>query len=394
MDSMRSQPVVRSLCPSASGKDKCCAIAVRIGLATSVFALCAALFAQDTPTTFGEIVKQATTARDGHNSGTAITLYKQAVELQPTWPDGWWYLGMLQYGAGDFAASRDALTRYIALKPNAAPALAVRGLCEFETGERQKSLDDIRTALAQGASDHSANESILRYHLALLFTLRGDFEDALREFALLAHEGGADPELLTSIGVAGLRISVLPADLKPDVREVAEATGAAAYYSFAADEQKSERAFKVLFQRYPTMPNLHYLRGYLLFAKDPERAVTEFRRELEVAHDSPWTDVMLAWCLLLQNDATDALPYAEKAAAEDPTSSVSEFVLGRALVDTGNLTQALPQLQNAAKAHPDDLEIHLALVKAYSESGRKDDARRERLLCLNLTEGQPSLARP
>ena len=89
----------------------------------------------------------------------------------------------MQYGTGDYAAARDALSHYLELTPNAAPALAMRGLCEFEIGDYSASLKDIERALAQGAANQPRNEKILRYHEALLLTRAGRFEDALRSYA-------------------------------------------------------------------------------------------------------------------------------------------------------------------------------------------------------------------
>lgn len=56
-------------------------------------------------------------------------------------------------------------------------------------------------------------------------------------------------------------------------------------------------------------------------------------------------------------------------------------------METGDLNGAMEHLQEALQLEPDNLETHLALAKAYSKSGRNDDARRERVLCLQLTKG-------
>src|SRR5271170_6695375 len=90
--------------------------------------LCAA---QANPASFSDVVARAAAARDANDLPGAIELYQQALKLNSQWPDGWWFLGSLQYGTGDYAAGRDALTHYLELTPNAAPALAMRGLCEF-----------------------------------------------------------------------------------------------------------------------------------------------------------------------------------------------------------------------------------------------------------------------
>ncbi len=79
--------------------------------------------------------------------------------------------------------------------PNAAPALAMRGLCEFEIGDYEPSLKDIQRALALGAANQPRNEKILRYHEALLLTRTGRFEDALRSYAFFTHDEDSNPEL-------------------------------------------------------------------------------------------------------------------------------------------------------------------------------------------------------
>ena len=82
-----------------------------------------------------DLIAQASAARMQNDVPRAIELYSRAVQGDPKWPDGWWFLGSLQYGAGAYIPARDALSHYIELIPNAGPAFALRGLCEFETGD-------------------------------------------------------------------------------------------------------------------------------------------------------------------------------------------------------------------------------------------------------------------
>lgn len=370
--------------------------AVRLGLAVCCVFLIFPFYlpGQSVPENFDDLASRAAAARDQGDAAAAIDLYGRAVQLKPDWPDGWWSLGMVQYGAGSFSAARDALTHYIDLAPEAGPAYAVRGLCEFELGDYRQSLQDIQNGLKRGAANQARNESVLRYHEALLLTLNGNFEDALRAYGFFARAGVADPEMFTAIGLAGLQIPVLPKDLKPEWRDVALAAGSAAFHFMAGDEEKAQQEFQILFQRYPTAVNAHYLRGYLLFAKNPEQAVPEFKRELEIAPSNAAAQVMLAWALLLQNDAAAALPYAEKAVAEEPTVPTALLVLGRAQIETGNVNEGRKHLEAALNLDPENLEIHLALVKAYSESGRTEEARRERIVCLGMTKDEAPVARP
>jgi tetratricopeptide (TPR) repeat protein len=240
--------------------------------------------------------------------------------------------------------------------------------------------------LALGAANQPRNEKILRYHEALLLTRTGRFEDALRSYAFFLHDEDSNPELLLALGLAGLRTPLLPKELKADQQELYISAGKAAFDLMKRDFEAARVEFQHLFERAPAVPNAHYLDGFLLYATDPDQAVVEFKKELEVNPSNAAAEVMLAWIPLMQNDGTEALPHARKAAVEDPTLSSAQLVLGRALTETGDANAAIEHLEKTAQLQPDNLEVHLALVKAYSKAGRKEDARRERLLCLEMTK--------
>jgi tetratricopeptide (TPR) repeat protein len=351
-------------------------------------AILPAAIGQTAPDRPSGIIDQAAAARMQNDVPRAIELYSKVVEQNPKWAEGWWYLGSLQYGTGAFVAARDALSRYLEMTPTAGPAFALRGLCEFETGEYSQSLTDIQHGISLGAANQSRNEQILRYHEALLLTRLGNYANALKTYTFFAKNGVSDPELFTAIGLAGLRMPLLPKDVPQDQQELVSAAGGAAYRFLAGDETGGGQAFQDLFQRFPKARNLHFLYGYLLFANDPDAALAEFEQELEIAPANADADVMSAWALLLRSRAAEALPHAQHAVEEQPTLPSAQLVLGRSLMETGDLKDATEHLEKALQMEPDNLETHIALAKAYSKSGRKEDARRERLLCLQLTSGK------
>jgi tetratricopeptide (TPR) repeat protein len=350
--------------------------------------------AQGDSASFSDLASRALAARDANDLPGAIELYRQALKLNSKWPDGWWFLGSLQYAAGAYAPASDALSHYLELTPNAAPALAMRGLCEFETGDYEPSLKDIQQALALGAANQPRNEKILRYHEALLLTRTGRFEDALRSYGFFAHDEDLNPELLLALGLAGLRTPLLPKETKADRQELYISAGRAAFDYMKGDLDAASTDFQHLFERVPPVPNAHYLYGYLLYATDPDQALVEFKKELAVNSSNAVAEVMLAWIPLMQNDGVAALPYARKAVADDPTLPSAQLVLGRALTETGDATDGVEHLEKTMQWQPDNLEVHLALAKAYSKAGRKEDARRERLLCLEMTKNESSATHP
>jgi tetratricopeptide (TPR) repeat protein len=337
------------------------------------------------PSEQNDIIAEASTARMQNDVPRAIELYSKAVAQNPKWPDGWWFLGSLQYGVGDYAPARDALSHYVEMIPTAGPAFALRGLCEFETGDYSQALTDIQHGISLGAANQPRNEQILRYHEALLLTRLGNYSAAVKTYEFFAKDGVTNPELLAALGLAGLRMPLLPKDVSKEQQELVLAAGSAAYKFMAGDESSSERAFEDLFQRFPTAPNAHFLYGYLLFATDPYEALTEFQQELKIVPSNANADVMASWALLLQNRTAEALPYAEQAVAAEPKLPSAQLVLGKSLIETGDTKRGLEHLETALQLEPNNLETHLALAKAYSKSGRNEEARRERLLCLQLT---------
>jgi len=357
--------------------------------------LAAVSIGQSSPADFDRLAQQASAARDQNDAVQAIALYSQALQLNPKWNDGWWFLGLLDYQQSRYIEGMDALSHYIEANPKAGPARAIRGLCEFETADYEQALSDLETGLASGAADHSRNESIVRYHLAQLLTRLGRFSDALQTYAYFAHDENPSPEMLTGLGLAVLGVPLLPKEVSPEKTEVLLAAGRAAFPYLSGNIDAARTAFQSFLQQFPSAPNAHYFCGYFLYPKDLERALEEFKRELEISPSNGQAALMAAWLLLMQNDAAGALPYAKKAAELEPSSSTAELVLGKAQLELDDTQQAMPHLEKALAGTPENLEVHLALATAYSKLGRKDDAQRERLLCLQMAKADArQLGRP
>jgi tetratricopeptide (TPR) repeat protein len=362
-----------------------------MAFAVLAFGLALQVVAQSAPPSFDEVSGSAAAARDAGDPSRAIQLYQQAVQLNPQWSLGWWYLGTLQYGVNAYAPAADALTHYLDLTPNAGPAFALRGQCEFEEGQFPESLKDLQQALALGAANEPRNSGIIHFHEALALTRLGRFEEALGQYTILIQHGVlSDPaihdEVISGLGLAGLRMPILPKEGDPSQRDLIAATGQAAATVISGDFTAGRQAFDEVFSRFPATPYLHYVDGYLLFETYPNEAIAQFQKELQVSPSSAVVHAMLAWALGMQGDFAAALPHAEQSVVEDPSLPLAQLVLGRDLLETGDVNNSLPHLEAVLKTEPQNLEAHLALAKAYSVLGRKDDARRERLMCLDLTQ--------
>jgi tetratricopeptide (TPR) repeat protein len=72
-----------------------------------------------------------------------------------------------------------------------------------------------------------------------------------------------------------------------------------------------------------------------------------------------------------------AVSLLSKALALDKTLAEPHYELGNLALSQGQLGQAVPQLEAAAKLSPNSAKIHYALARTYRRLGRADDANRE-----------------
>jgi tetratricopeptide (TPR) repeat protein len=361
----------------------------------SVLALAIAspALAQQAPAGFDAVAASAAAARDHNDIPRAIQLYNQAEQLNPGWASGWWSLGLLQYSTKAWSEARSAFTRYIELSPKGsaavAQAIALRGLCEFEIGNFDQSLADLQQSLALGATQDAGSAMLIRLREAQLLTRLGRFEEALGVYGSLAKVVPADqrsPEWNIGVGLAGLRSSQLPADVQVGQQILFATAGDAALRFMSGDQAGAQQVFSNLFERFPESANAHYFYGSLLSPTDPDAAIVEYKQELAVAPSNVTVASMLARVLLYQAQPAQALPFAQRAASEDPESPLAQLVLGRSLAETGDLTAGIEHLQKALELQPGYLETHIALAGAYASAGRPQDARRERLQSLEMAE--------
>ncbi len=354
-------------------------------LARLLVILAASYSVSSSPATFEELSARATAAREANNLPEAVKLYREALQLNPKWEEGWWFLGTILYDQDQYSGCRDALGRLVQLKADAAPALAILGLCEFQTGELPNSLAHIERSLAIGSSIEPAMEKVLRFHEAMLITRAGNFDQAIQKYAWFVRGPGPSNVLLTGLGLAALRAPLLPKDVPAAQEDLYVTAGTAAFSQMAGDKDGSQRNFRTLLERYPTAHHVHYLYACSLLASDSGQAVQELKRELENTPTSSGALSMLAWALLNQGAAKDALPYAERAAKNEPAYPLAQYVLGRSLVESGDVERGISHLELAAKSDPANLENHLALAAAYPKARRYQDARRERQMSLEMT---------
>jgi cytochrome c-type biogenesis protein CcmH/NrfG len=339
---------------------------------------------QQSPAAFDDLAGRAAAARDQQNLPLAIQLYAEAEQLKPDWQEGWWYLGILQYSSNQYAGAIDAFTHLLQLVPTAVPAMALRGLCEFETAAYDDSLRDLEQAVAHGALNQPRNEQIIRYHLGLLLANAGRFQEALDQYHFFAEHQADAPDLKIAIGLAGMRVASLPSDVPAQDRALYQAAGNAGYVFLSGDNEQADDLFAQLFARYPSTPNVHYFYGFLLFPHDPGLAIDQFHNELAVNPTNETANALLALTLVIAGRFSEALAPAQRAYGKAPDMEMAQLAFGRSLAETGDIKHGEELLDRVIQRDPNNLEAHLGLVSIYSQSGNREEAARERKVCRDL----------
>jgi tetratricopeptide (TPR) repeat protein len=327
---------------------------------------------------FERLLKAATEARQAERWEDAIALYKKVVALKPDYVEGYWYQGTASYTLDDHARCREAFRRVVRLAPNNGAAYAFLGLCEFGLKDYDRALQNLLESRILGVGDTQPLGGIARYHAALLMTRIEQYEQALETLGEFANEGDDNPRVIEAMGLATLRMPLLPTESPAERREMVLMAGRASYMMATRNTAAADKAFEALASRYPETPNVHYAYGVFLVQEQADRAIEEFRRELEVQPGHAWSLTQLAYEYLKRGESAAALPWAEQAVTAAPKAFTARKALGQALLETGDVDGAIRELEIGIKLAPASPGLHFTIARAYQRAGRLEEATQAR----------------
>jgi tetratricopeptide (TPR) repeat protein len=327
---------------------------------------------------FDKLVEAATEARTAERWDEAIGLYAKAVKLKPDYVEGYWYQGTAYYTLDNHARCRDMFRQVVRLAPKNGAAYAFLGLCEFGLKEYDRALQHLIQSRHFGVGDVPDLASMARYHAASLMSRMEEYEQALETLGEFAAEGNDNPRVIEAMGIATLRMPMLPIELPPDRREMVLMAGRGSYMMATRNTASAETAFEVLVRRYPETPNVHYAYGVFLLLEDPDQAIEEFKRELELQPGHPPSLTQIAYEYLKRSDPQSALPWARKAVESAPKEFTTHKALGQALLETGDIEGAIKELLIGIDLAPESPGLHFTLARAYQRAGRLEDAEKAR----------------
>jgi len=298
------------------------------------------------PADIDSLKKIALQEAESGETDNAIRDYQRVLQAQPGWNEGQWNLGMLEYQSGRYPQSIAAFQKVVEFAPSAGIAWAVLGLSEFETKAYSDSLQHLEEAQQLGTKDDPEIERVSIYHLGLLLIRKSDFERATE--LLLANFGGdlMSPQVKTALGLATLRVPLLPEEVDPSQEALIEAVG-----GLASGGTDGLRGFPALLETYPDVPYLHYAYGLQLAkAGQAREELGLMRQEASISPDSPLPWMEVSRLELQAGNAGDARAAAEKAVKLDPNSQKAHQLLAQSLDAASEPQAAAVQRRLAAES--------------------------------------------
>src|SRR5277367_3535459 len=328
----------------------CCCMALLIACGENR-AASAQTAAGSTQENFQTLAEAASAAREAGRPDQAIEDYTRAVALRPDWAEGWWYLGTMQYDRDHYSEAIPPLRKLIQLSPELGPAWSFLGLSEFETKDYGNALEHLERAQSLGNADDPELARVSAYHLSLLLIRNGEFERATTLLLSPSGQNHVSPQIQSALGLALLRIPLLPEEVDPSHDALIQAAGEAA--SMAA-QGKSLDALRTFVGEHPKTQWLHYAYGLALAtAGQTKEAMTAQREEAAISPQSALPRIQISTLELSLQQPQEAFRAAQEAVSLAPDSSSAHQVLAKALEATGKHQQAEQEARIAASLSPE-----------------------------------------
>jgi tetratricopeptide (TPR) repeat protein len=278
----------------------------------------------------------------------------------------------------DFNECRTSLNRYLSFQPRDSSAWALKGLSEFELGERRQSLADLQRADRLGLTEDEDLERVANVHELLLLNAAADFDKAFKLVQKLSSTGCTSQILIEGAGLTALRMTILPKDLPNEREDLVLGAGRAVCNATANHSAVANTQFSGLIEQYPNEPQLHYLYACFLLKDNPDEALSQLHAELVISKTHVPAMTLIALEYLRRGQAAEALSYAERAVAIANRSAQAQFALGKCLIDLHRMQDGVAHLSEAAQLAPNDRQILWSLAAAYTQLDDQVAAQRVR----------------
>lgn len=304
--------------------------------------------------------------------------------------DNLWNQAMADYSTGKYVDAVAGLKMWTESRPserkiNDGTAWAVMGLSEFELKDYDNALIHLQRGQDLGLGGSPESVRLGRYRLGILLNRTGQFETAERLLVPEANDESLAGEIQFALGIALLRMPLLPEQVPSRNRALVQSAGEIAILLHASKYDQAFPKLQQLLKEYPAAPFLHYSYALALVSLSQyDEAEPQLREEARISPSSELPHILLASIALRKHNAADALPSAQRAVQLSPQSAKAHYVLGRAYLDLNQMEKAVLELEEANKINPGSPEVHFNLAKAYAKTKQTEKAEEERAIFARL----------
>jgi tetratricopeptide (TPR) repeat protein len=305
-----------------------------------------------------------------------------------------WNQALLEFTQGRYSPAAADFKASLAVTPDNANGWALLGICEYELKDFDNALIHLDRSAKLGISAKPEYLYLARYTYGVLLVHAGQFEQAAEVLATATKaEGPLATKVEYALGLALLRRAEFPDATPAPLSALVTAAGHIAHLLEESNYGEAFPQFKLLLQKYPAEPFLHYAYGTALIAMSEfDQAAAQMQAEAAISPRSELPCLRLASIALRQHNDSATIKWSQRALALAPDSVDAHYLLGRASLEAADLPTAMRELEIASKLSPASPEIHFNLAKAYARAKMPEKAQRERDIFSALNEAQKSKA--
>jgi tetratricopeptide (TPR) repeat protein len=335
--------------------------------------------ATDSENSFEALAQKAAAAQAAGQMDATVTYYQRALALRPEWEEGWRNLGTVYYASARYADAVVALKNAVAINARNGNSWTLLGLSEFETKDYKNSRIHLERGRDLGLAANAAAVRFARYHLAVLLNRDGDFDRATE---LLTPESGSGPleeQVKFVLGMALLRIPLLPDELDHANDALVRLAGETAALLTESKYDQAFSRFQQLLKMNSRTPYLHYAYGCALASVSRyDEAEEQLLEETKTTPGSALPFLRRSTIALQLRHAESAAQLAQRAVQLAPESAEGHFLLGRSWLELGKTADSMKELETARGLAPNSPEVRFSLARAYAKAGQPDAAQQER----------------
>jgi tetratricopeptide (TPR) repeat protein len=315
----------------------------------------------------------------GGDPNEALVHFQKAVAENPTYPDIYYRMGVIQHRLGNFAESTASLRKAVELNPNYFEAMCYLGIVLYEGGSREEADPIFAKALKIGSESPSPISKFLSDHLAgretdipplsslkQLIRIDADFDSALLE-GIEAYNTGNFEDAARAFATAS--------EVHPDYADIRFKLALARLRS--GEHAEARRELEAAISINPRYAEAHFYLGIALLDENRYReAMDQFERSVAIKPDYADLQCYLGSTYFFLGELDRARTALEKALELSPNYAKARYYYGLLLYALGDRKRAIEYLSDATKGEEHKGTVDLSFALVHLREGNLEEAMR------------------